>query len=89
MFKIIAIAFLVVFNFEMVEYFSNATIYEICMVAGTMSAIFGDISINTALDKFKKGENEYLNNYSCNVAIVTGRYLSLIKDRKTKKKYRN
>jgi hypothetical protein len=26
------------------------------MVAGTMSAIFGDISVNTAIDKFTKRE---------------------------------
>lgn len=54
--KIVAIAFLVICSvFKWLGIFSNATIYEICMVAGTMSAIFGDISINTALDKFKKG----------------------------------
>ena len=55
--KIIAIAFLVICSvLKWVNVFTNATIYEICMVAGTMSAIFGDISINTALDKFKKGD---------------------------------
>lgn len=55
--KIIAIAFLVICSIlKWLNIFTNATIYEICMVAGTMSAIFGDISINTALDKFKKGE---------------------------------
>ena len=54
--KIVAIAFLVICSvLKWLDIFSNATIYEICMVAGTMSAIFGDISINTALDKFKKG----------------------------------
>ena len=54
--KIVAITFLVVCSvLKWVNIFTNATIYEICMVAGTMSAIFGDISINTALDKFKKG----------------------------------
>ena len=54
--KIVAITFLVVCSvLKWVNVFTNATIYEICMVAGTMSAIFGDISINTALDKFKKG----------------------------------
>ena len=54
--KIVAITFLVVCSIlKWVNIFTNATIYEICMVAGTMSAIFGDISINTALDKFKKG----------------------------------
>ena len=55
--KIVAIIFLVVCSIlKWLGIFNNATIYEICMVAGTMSAIFGDISINTALDKFKKGE---------------------------------
>ena len=55
--KIVAITFLVVCSvLKWVNIFTNATIYEICMVAGTMSAIFGDISINTALDKFKKGD---------------------------------
>ena len=55
--KIVAIAFLVICSvLKWLDIFSNATIYEICMVAGTMSAIFGDISINTALDKFKKGD---------------------------------
>lgn len=54
--KIIAIVFLVICSIlKWLNIFTNATIYEICMVAGTMSAIFGDISINTALDKFKKG----------------------------------
>ena len=53
--KIIAIVFLVICSvLKWLNIFTNATIYEICMVAGTMSAIFGDISINTALDKFKK-----------------------------------
>lgn len=53
--KIVAIAFLVICSvLKWVGIFTNATIYEICMVAGTMSAIFGDISINTALDKFRK-----------------------------------
>lgn len=37
--------------------FPNATISEICIVGGTIGAIFGDVSINTAIDKFtKKGE---------------------------------
>lgn len=36
--------------------FQNATISEICIVGGTIGAIFGDISINTALDKFIKKE---------------------------------
>lgn len=37
--------------------FENATIPEICMIGGVIGAVFGDISINTAIDKFtKKGE---------------------------------
>ena len=55
--KIVAIIFLVVCSIlKWVGIFTNATIYEICMVAGTMSAIFGDISVNTAIDKFTKRE---------------------------------
>ena len=55
--KIIAVVYLVVCSaLKWTDVFPNATIYEICVVAGTMSAIFGDVSINTALDKFKKGE---------------------------------
>lgn len=55
--KVIAIIFLVVCSIlKWVGIFTNATIYEICMVAGTMSAIFGDISVNTAIDKFTKRE---------------------------------
>ena len=55
--KIIAVVYLVVCSaLKWTGVFSNATIYEICVVAGTMSAIFGDVSINTALDKFKKVE---------------------------------
>ena len=53
--KIVSVAFLVICSIlKWMGIFPNATIYEICMVAGTMSAIFGDISINTAIDKFKK-----------------------------------
>jgi len=55
--KIVAIIFLVVCSIlKWVGIFTNVTIYEICMVAGTMSAIFGDISVNTAIDKFTKRE---------------------------------
>ena len=38
--------------------FPNATISEICIVGGTITAIFGDVSINTALDKFRKKDGE-------------------------------
>lgn len=55
--KIVAVIFLVVCSVLMwLGIFLNATIPEICMVAGTIAAIFGDVSINTAIDKFKKTE---------------------------------
>ena len=55
--KIIAVIYLVICStLKWTGVFPNATIYEICMVAGTMAAIFGDVSVNTALDKFKKEE---------------------------------
>ena len=38
--------------------FENATIPEICMIGGVIGAIFGDISVNTAIDKFTKKESE-------------------------------
>lgn len=53
--KITAVIFVMVCSIlKWMGIFVDATIYEICMVAGTMSAVFGDISINTALDKFTK-----------------------------------
>ena len=38
---------------------NNCSIGEICTIGGVIGAIFGDVSINTALDKFKTkgGEN--------------------------------
>ena len=55
--KIVAVIYLVVCSaLKWTGVFPNATIYEICVVAGTMAAIFGDVSVNTALDKFKKEE---------------------------------
>ena len=38
--------------------FENATIPEICMIGGVIGAVFGDISINTAIDKFTKRNEE-------------------------------
>lgn len=53
--KIVAVIYLIVCStLKWTGIFPNATIYEICVVAGTMAAIFGDISVNTAIDKFKK-----------------------------------
>ena len=55
--KIVAVVFVIVCSvLKWTGVFPNATIYEICIVAGTIAAIFGDVSVNTALDKFKKTE---------------------------------
>lgn len=55
--KIVAVIFVIVCSvLKWTGIFPNATIYEICVVAGTIAAIFGDVSVNTALDKFKKTE---------------------------------
>lgn len=56
--KIVAVVFIVAGAvLKWLGIFPNATISEICIVGGTMSAIFGDVSINTALDKFRKKED--------------------------------
>lgn len=55
--KIFDVAFVVVCAIlKWLGIFQNATIPEVCMIGGVIGAIFGDVSINTALDKFKKGE---------------------------------
>ena len=57
--KIVAVVFVVVCSVLMwMGFFPNATVYDICIVGGTISAIFGDVSINTALDKFRKKEDK-------------------------------
>lgn len=58
--KIFAVAFICTGAvLKWLNIFPNATISEICIVGGTIGAIFGDVSINTALDKFtKKGGEE-------------------------------
>lgn len=56
--KIVAVVFIVAGAvLKWLGIFTNATISEICIVGGTMSAIFGDVSINTAIDKFTKKED--------------------------------
>ena len=59
--KIISVVFMVVcsvlkwtgkFNAE------NIIIGEICAIGGVIGAVFGDISINTAIDKFVKKNND-------------------------------
>ena len=56
--KIVSVVFIVtVAVLKWLGIFPNATISEICIVGGTMSAIFGDVSINTAIDKFTKKED--------------------------------
>ena len=55
--KIVAVIFVIICSvLKWTGVFPNATIYEICVVAGTIAAIFGDVSVNTAIDKFKKTE---------------------------------
>ena len=58
--KIFAVVFIVVCSIlKWLNVVPNSEISEICIVGGTLGAIFGDVSINTALDKFtKKGESE-------------------------------
>lgn len=55
--KIFAVLFIVICAvLKWLNIFPNAEISEICIVGGTIGAIFGDISINTAIDKFTKKE---------------------------------
>jgi hypothetical protein len=37
---------------------SNCSVYEICMIGGVIAGVFGDVSINTAIDKFVKKDGE-------------------------------
>lgn len=56
--KIIDVAFLILLAvLKWCGKLPNAEIKEICLVAGVMGAVFGDISINSALDKFTGKEN--------------------------------
>lgn len=53
--KIIDVVFIIVCAvLKWLGIFSACEIGEICLIGGTVGAIFGDVSINTALDKFKK-----------------------------------
>ena len=55
--KIVIVIFMVVCAvLKWLGIFQNCEIKEICFIGATVGAIFGDISINTALDKFKKGD---------------------------------
>ena len=57
--KIVAVVFIIVCAvLKWVGIFQNCEIKEICFIGATIGAIFGDVSINTALDKFKKGGEE-------------------------------
>lgn len=57
--KIVAVVFIVVCAvLKWLGVFPNATVSDICIIGGTITAIFGDVSINTALDKFRKKEDE-------------------------------
>lgn len=52
--KIVDVLFIVVCSILKWRGVFNAEIRDICIVGGVIGAIFGDVSINTALDKFKK-----------------------------------
>ena len=56
--KILIVVFMVVCSvLKWLNKLPNCEIKEICFIGGTIGAVFGDISINTAIDKFtKKGE---------------------------------
>ena len=55
--KIIAVVFIIVCAvLKWLGIFANCEIKEVCFIGATVCAIFGDVSINTALDKFKKGD---------------------------------
>lgn len=57
--KIFVIVFVTVCSIlKWCNIFPNCEIKEVCLVAGTIAAIFGDVSINTALDKFTKKVEE-------------------------------
>ena len=57
--KICAVCFITICAvLKWLKVFENCTVSEICIVGGTIGAIFGDISINTAIDKFIKKEEE-------------------------------
>jgi len=59
--KIISVVFMVVCSvLKWTGKFSaeNITIGEICAIGGVIGAVFGDISINTAIDKFVKNSND-------------------------------
>lgn len=57
--KIVAVIFIVVCAvLKWLGVFPNATVSDICIIGGTITAIFGDISVNTALDKFRNKDGE-------------------------------
>ena len=57
--KIIIGIFLVVCSIlKWLNVLPNCEIKEICLIGGTIAAIFGDVSLNTALDKFTKKGGE-------------------------------
>lgn len=57
--KVVDVSFVAVCAIlKWVGVFQNATIPEICMIGGVIGAVFGDISVNTAIDKFTKRNEE-------------------------------
>ncbi|MCQ2589306.1 MAG: hypothetical protein MJ179_02675 [Treponema sp.] len=55
--KIIDVAFIVTMAIlKWCGLFQNITVGEICIVGGVIASVFGDVSLNTAIDKFTKGK---------------------------------
>ena len=51
--KIIIVVFLVVCSLlKWLNVLPNCEIKEVCLIGATIGAVFGDVSINTAIDKF-------------------------------------
>lgn len=57
--KIVDVLLIITFAvLKWIGIFENATVGEICAIGGVIGAIFGDISVNTAIDKFTKKKEE-------------------------------
>ena len=57
--KIIIVVFLVVCSLlKWLNVLPNCEIKEVCLIGATIGAVFGDVSINTAIDKFTSRGNK-------------------------------
>lgn len=53
--------------------FPTATISEICIAGGTLAGIFGDVSINLMMEKFKKNGDKNIDDNNCDSGgVVVG-----------------